>query len=69
MRQRLGLYTTLNLTLEKLRAFLIKGEVSLSDDQLHTLETRFAQLETAINTVPKTTAWKLRARVGNANVV
>ena len=59
-----GLYTTLKLTLEKLRAFLINGEVSLSNNQLHTLETRFAQLESAIDDSPKTNAWKLRAKVG-----
>ena len=59
-----GLYTTLHLTLEKLRAFLTNDKVNLSNEQVQTLETRFTQLETAIDAAPKTNAWKLRARVG-----
>lgn len=59
-----GLYTTLMLTLEKLRTFLINGEVSLSDEQLQTLALRLGQLESALEAAPKTNAWKLRARVG-----
>jgi len=59
-----GLYTTLQLTLEKLRAFLTNGEINLSDEQLQTLSKRFNRLEAAIDAAPKTTAWKLRSRVG-----
>lgn len=59
-----GLYTTLQLTLEKLRTFLKQSEVNLSEAQMQTLAERFHQLETAIDAAPKTAAWKLRARVG-----
>jgi hypothetical protein len=59
-----GLYTTLQLTLEKLRAFLGNSEVNLSGEELRTLAERFTRLETALDEAPKTAAWKLRARVG-----
>ena len=59
-----GLYTTLQLTLEKLRDFLTKGEVNLTNGQLDTLAERFKQLETVVDAAPKTTAWKLRSRIG-----
>ncbi len=59
-----GLYTTISLNAEKLRACLDEGEVALSPEEVQTIKRRIISLQKAMDEAPKSMAWKMRARVG-----
>ena len=59
-----GLYTTVSLTLQKLRTFLDEGKVELGEAEAQTIKKRLVALEKAMDEAPKTMAWKMRARIG-----
>ncbi len=60
-----GLYTTVSLTIGKLRTFMERGEAELlNDDQKATIVARLDRLQGAMAGAPKPLAWKLRAKVG-----
>lgn len=59
-----GLYTTVSLTIQKLRAFLDEGNVELPDTDVQAIKKRLVIMEKAIDKAPKTMAWKMRAKVG-----
>jgi hypothetical protein len=58
-----GLYRTVQINLERLRAELDVPE--LGSPELETITQRVRQLEQAIERAPKSAKWKLRARVGD----
>lgn len=59
-----GLYTTVTNTLRVLSDLLGRGEVPLEESQRRVIEQRMAALQAAMEAAPKTSAWKLRARLG-----
>jgi hypothetical protein len=59
-----GLYTTVSLTLQKLRTYLDEGKVELGEVEAQTIKKRLVTLEKAMDEAPKTLAWKMRARIG-----
>ncbi|MBW8002976.1 MAG: nucleotidyltransferase family protein [Planctomycetes bacterium] len=59
-----GLYTTVSINLQKLPDFLAEGSVELDENQAQTIKKRLAAIREAMDSIPKTLAWKLRARVG-----
>jgi hypothetical protein len=59
-----GLYTTVSMTIQKLRAFLDEGNVALPDGEVQAVKKRLVVLEKAMDNAPKTMGWKMRARVG-----
>jgi hypothetical protein len=59
-----GLYTTVSMTLQKLRAFLDEGNVTLDETEAQTIKRRLVTMEKAMDEAPKTLAWKMRAKVG-----
>jgi hypothetical protein len=60
-----GLYTTVSMTIQKLRDFMSRGEAELLDDELKAqVNERLSILQSAMDSAPKSTAWKLRARLG-----
>jgi hypothetical protein len=60
-----GLYTTVSLTMQKMRDFMAHGEAELLTDDLKALiNTRLDKLQAAMDEAPKPMAWKIRARVG-----
>jgi hypothetical protein len=59
-----GLYTTVSMTIQKLRDFLDEGSIELDDQEVRTLKRRLVAIEKAMDEAPKTMAWKMRARVG-----
>lgn len=59
-----GLYTTISLNAEKLRAYLDEAEAGLRPEEVQTVKRRIISLQKAMDDVPKTMAWKMRARVG-----
>lgn len=59
-----GLYTTLSLNAQKLRAMLDETEIELKPDEAQTIKRRLISLQKAMDDAPKTLAWKMRARVG-----
>jgi hypothetical protein len=59
-----GLYTTISMTIHKLRAALEEGEVELDPEEAQTIKRRLVAIEKAMDEAPKTMAWKMRARVG-----
>jgi hypothetical protein len=60
-----GLYTTVSLTIQKLRDFMARGEAELLDDTLKAqINGRLDKLQAAMDDAPKPMAWKLRAKVG-----
>jgi Uncharacterised nucleotidyltransferase len=58
-----GLYRTVQLNIERLRSEFEVPE--LSGAQMQQILDRLRELEDAIERMPKTTKWKLRARVGD----
>jgi len=58
-----GLWRTTGMNVERSVAAL--GQSSLADDAANLLAARLAELEQYIAAAPKTTKWKLRARVGD----
>lgn len=59
-----GLYTTVSLTIQKLRTFLDEGSVDLAEVEVQAIKKRLVALEKVLDQTPKTMAWKMRARVG-----
>jgi hypothetical protein len=59
-----GLYTTVSMSLQKLRQFLEEGSVELEEQEAETIMKRLVVLERAMDDAPKTMAWKMRARIG-----
>lgn len=60
-----GLYTTLNMTIEKLREFMARGEAELLTEDLKLqINDKLTSIQTAVEAAPKPLAWKVRARVG-----
>lgn len=59
-----GLYTTVSLTIQKLRAFLDENSVELNKDKVQTIKKRLVIMEKALDQAPKTLAWKMRAKIG-----
>jgi hypothetical protein len=57
-----GLYTTAGDNLDRLRE--IVGGLALSADALRTVLVRADAVQARMEAEPKTTKWKLRARVG-----
>jgi len=59
-----GLFTTVSLTLQKLRLFLKEESLELDENEAQTIARRLVTLERAMDDAPKTMAWKMRARIG-----
>jgi hypothetical protein len=59
-----GLYTTVSMTLERLRSVLARGDVELDATRKETVRGRVESVQDSIDAAPKTLAWKMRARVG-----
>jgi len=59
-----GLYTTISMSLQKVRSFLEEGSIELEAQEVETIMKRLVTLERAMDNAPKTMAWKMRARVG-----
>lgn len=58
-----GLFRTFQLNLERLHDGLI--EVDLTPDERNVVSSRLRSIEEAIEAAPKSTKWKLRAKVGD----
>jgi len=59
-----GLYTTISLTIQKLKDILDRRDVELDEAHVQTIKKRLATIQEAIDAAPKSMAWKVRARVG-----
>jgi hypothetical protein len=59
-----GLYTTVSMSLQKLRQFLEEGGLALEEQEAQTIMKRLVALERAMDDAPKPMAWKMRARIG-----
>jgi hypothetical protein len=59
-----GLYTTVSMTIQKLRDFLDEGSVELEEEEVQTIKRRLLAMERAMDVAPKTMAWKMRAKIG-----
>lgn len=59
-----GLYTTIEITLHHLSELVEKGEIPLSAAQKSSVLDRIASILSANEAVPKSLAWKTRARIG-----
>jgi hypothetical protein len=59
-----GLYTTISMTIEKLKDLLAARSVALDAGEVNSVRERLSAVQSAMDAAPKTTAWKLRARVG-----
>jgi hypothetical protein len=59
-----GLYTTVSMTIQKLHDFLDEDEVDLDDVEAQAIKRRLVTIQKAMDKVPKTMSWKMRARVG-----
>ncbi len=60
-----GLYTTISLTIGKLRTFMAQGEAELLTENLQKrINNRLDALQASMERAPKPLAWKLRARLG-----
>ena len=59
-----GLYTTVSLTIQKLRDFLDEDKIELDQEEVQTIKKRLTTLQKAMDAAPKTMAWRMRARIG-----
>lgn len=59
-----GLYTTVSMTIQKLHTCLDEGEIDLDAGEAQTIKKRLISIQKAMDDVPKSMAWKVRARVG-----
>jgi hypothetical protein len=59
-----GLYTTVNMTLDRVSELLNQEVLRLERQQLDLVTARIKQLKIAMNDSPKTNAWKLRSKIG-----
>jgi hypothetical protein len=67
MAENWGFYYTSTMNLKKLEKFLTKYE-TLTEEQRSIVSSRIQQLLQAIENVPKSLRWKLRARVGTSKI-
>jgi hypothetical protein len=58
-----GLWKTLTTNLDRVRKS-VEEESKLSDEDKNDVNSKVEKLSTRVNDEPKTTSWKLRARVG-----
>lgn len=59
-----GLYTTMSMNIRRLFDLLAQGDIGLDETQTERIQNRLTAIKGAIDAVPKTLGWKLRARVG-----
>jgi hypothetical protein len=59
-----GLFTTVNLNLERIETCLQSGEIALEAAQAVMIRGRVQALREALDKQPKTLAWKIRAVIG-----
>ena len=59
-----GLYTTVSMTNDKLHQLLTNGELELEEALSHLVKERLNAIQEAMDTVPKSFTWKMRAKVG-----
>jgi hypothetical protein len=59
-----GLYTTVSRNIEKLQKRPTQESVNLSEEQIEVIAKRLVTIREAIESAPKTLAWKMRAKVG-----
>jgi hypothetical protein len=59
-----GLYTTISMTIQKLRDILAQGDIELDERQTQAIEKCLTTIQKAMDAAPKTMAWKMRAKVG-----
>jgi hypothetical protein len=59
-----GLYTTVSMTIQKLRGFLDEDQIDLDEEEAQTIKRRLITLQKSMDEAPKTMAWKMRAKVG-----
>jgi hypothetical protein len=59
-----GLYTTVTLTLEKVRQVLINENPGMDAEEVRIIRTRIETIQLAMDAAPKTFGWKTRARIG-----
>jgi hypothetical protein len=59
-----GLYTTVSLTIQKLRDFLDEDQIDLDAEDVQIIKKRLTAVQMAMDEAPKTMAWKMRAKVG-----
>ena len=67
MAENWGFYYTSTMNLKKLEKFLTRYD-TLTEEQRNTVSSRIEKLLQAIENVPKTLRWKLRARVGTSKI-
>ncbi|GAB4533382.1 MAG: hypothetical protein Kow0063_15250 [Anaerolineae bacterium] len=59
-----GLYTTISLTIQKLKDILERRDVELDQVQVQMVQQRLSAIQEAMEAAPKSMAWKMRARLG-----
>jgi hypothetical protein len=59
-----GFYYTTTMNLNKVREFLGRYSDKLGEDEVKTVSERIDRLLSAIEAKPKSTKWKLRAKIG-----
>jgi hypothetical protein len=59
-----GLYTTVSMNIQKLNDILANGSIELTEAQTQMVAKRLGDIKKAMDTAPKTLAWKLRSKVG-----
>jgi len=59
-----GLYTTVSLTLEKVRNILVKENPGLDEAEVKIIQSRIETIQDSMDAIPKTLGWKARARIG-----
>jgi hypothetical protein len=59
-----GLYTTVSRNIEKLQKRPTQESVNLSEEQIEVIAKRLVTIREAIESAPKTLAWKMRAKLG-----
>lgn len=59
-----GLCTTVSMTIEKVTAMADEDDIELDADQRQAIRARLAAIKHAIDSAPKTLAWKMRDKVG-----
>jgi len=60
-----GLYTTVSMTIEKLREFIVQGEAELLSEDLQAQITgKLDRIQSDMEGAPKPLAWRMRSRLG-----
>jgi hypothetical protein len=52
------------MTIQKLTDILVQGDIELDETQAQTIRERLTAIQEGMDAVPKTLAWKMRAKVG-----